>query len=129
MKDLAPTSGLRTTFGSPIFAKHVPKEDALFVERLRTAGAILIGKTNVSEFGLGSHSCNPVWGTTLNAHDPALSAGGSSGGTAVATALRMVPIADGSDFAGSLRNPAGWNGIFGLRPSMGRVPSLPGPEG
>ncbi|MHC1999154.1 amidase [Methylobacterium sp. CM6241] len=129
VKDLAPTRGLRTTFGSPIFADHVPKEDALFVERLRAAGAILIGKTNVSEFGLGSHSYNPVWGTTLNAYDPALSAGGSSGGAAVATALHMVPMADGSDFAGSLRNPAGWNGIFGFRPSQGRVPSLPGPEG
>ncbi|GJE18657.1 amidase [Methylobacterium marchantiae] len=128
VKDLAPTRGLRTTFGSPIFAEHVPQEDALFVERLRKAGAILIGKTNVSEFGLGSHSYNPVWGTTLNAYDTALSAGGSSGGAAVATALRMVPMADGSDFAGSLRNPAGWNGIFGFRPSAGRVPSLPGPE-
>lgn len=129
VKDLAPTRGLRTTFGSPIFAAHVPREDALFVERLRKAGAIFVGKTNVSEFGLGSHSYNPVWGTTLNAYDPNLSAGGSSGGAAVATALRMVPMADGSDFAGSLRNPAGWNGIFGFRPSAGRVPSLPGPEG
>ncbi|WP_155911944.1 amidase [Methylobacterium sp. 77] len=128
VKDLAPTRGLRTTFGSPIFAEHVPEGDALFVERLRRAGAILIGKTNVSEFGLGSHSYNPVWGTTRNAYDSALSAGGSSGGAAVATALHMVPMADGSDFAGSLRNPAGWNGIFGFRPSAGRVPSLPGPD-
>ena len=86
VKDLAPTRGLRTTFGSPIFAVHVPREDALFVERLRKAGAIFVGKTNVSEFGLGSHSYNPVWGTTLNAYDPNLSAGGSSGGAAVATA-------------------------------------------
>ena len=102
--------------------------DALFVERLRAAGAILIGKTNVPEFGLGSHSYNRVFGTTRNAYDPALSAGGSSGGAGAALALCMVPLADGSDFMGSLRNPAGWNGVFGLRLSAGRVPSLPEPE-
>jgi amidase len=129
VKDLAATRGLRTTFGSTLFADHVPDRDALFVERLRAAGVIVIGKTNVSEFGLGSHSYNRVWGTTRNAFDRTLSAGGSSGGAAVALALRMVPLADGSDFAGSLRNPAGWNGVYGFRPSRGRVPSLPEPDG
>ena len=128
VKDLAATAGMRTTWGSPLFADHVPTHDALFVERLRKAGVILIGKTNVPEFGLGSHTYNPVFGTTRNAYDGRFSAGGSSGGAAVALALRMVPLADGSDFAGSLRNPAGWNGVFGLRPSTGRVPSLPEPE-
>ncbi len=129
VKDLAATRGLRTTFGSPLFADFVPGHDALFVERLRAAGAILIGKTNVPEFGLGSQTYNPVFGSTGNAFDSTLTAGGSSGGAAVALALRMVPLADGSDFAGSLRNPAGWNGVFGFRPSAGRVPSLPEPEG
>ncbi len=129
VKDLAATRGLRTTFGSKLFADFVPDHDALFVERLRAAGAIIIGKTNVPEFGLGSQTYNPVFGSTGNAYDPTLTAGGSSGGAAVALALRMVPLADGSDFAGSLRNPAGWNGVFGFRPSAGRVPSLPEPEG
>lgn len=129
VKDLATTRGLRTTWGSPLFRDHVPETDALFVERLRAAGAIFIGKTNVSEFGLGSHSYNRVFGATANAFDARLSAGGSSGGAGVALALHMVPLADGSDFGGSLRNPAGWNGVFGLRPSAGRVPSLPTPEG
>ncbi len=129
VKDLAATRGLRTTSGSPLYRDHVPRHDALFVERLRAAGAIIIGKTNTPEFGLGSHTFNEVFGATGNAFDPALSAGGSSGGAAVALALRMVPLADGSDFAGSLRNPAGWNGVFGLRPSPGRVPALPEPDG
>ena len=129
VKDLAATKGLRTTFGSPLFADFVPTQDALFVERLRVAGAIFIGKTNVPEFGLGSQSYNRVFGTTRNAYDPALSAGGSSGGAGTALALRMLPLADGSDFMGSLRNPAGWNGVFGFRPSAGRVPSLPEQEG
>jgi len=129
VKDLAQTRGLATTWGSPLYRDHVPSQDALFVERLRAAGAIVIGKTNVPEFGLGSNTYNPVFGSTGNAYDASLSAGGSSGGAAVALALRMVPLADGSDFAGSLRNPAGWNGVFGLRPSAGRVPSLPEPEG
>ena len=129
VKDLALTKGLRTTFGSPVFAEFVPDKDGLSVGRLRAAGAIFIGKTNVSEFGLGSHSYNAVHGTTRNAYDRRFSAGGSSGGAGVALALRMVPLADGSDFAGSLRNPAGWNGVYGFRPSAGRVPSLPEPEG
>lgn len=128
VKDLAATKGLHTTLGSPLFAANVPAHDAIFVERLRNNGAIIIGKTNVSEFGLGSHSYNPIFGTTRNAYDPTKSAGGSSGGAGVALALRMLPVADGSDFGGSLRNPAGWNNIFGFRPSQGRVPNGPTPE-
>jgi len=122
VKDLQPVKGIRTTQGSPIFKDFVPATDSLMVERLRTAGAIFIGKTNTPEFGLGSHTYNPVYGITRNAYDQSRSAGGSSGGAAVALALRMVPFADGSDFGGSLRNPAGWNNVFGLRTSIGRVP-------
>lgn len=125
VKDLALTKGLRTTFGSPIFADFVPDEDGFFVERMRGAGAIVIGKTNVPEFGLGSNTYNKVFGRTLNAFDPALTAGGSSGGAAVALALNMVPVADGSDFGGSLRNPAAYNNIFGFRPSQGLIPGGP----
>ncbi|MER9206909.1 MULTISPECIES: amidase [unclassified Mesorhizobium] len=125
IKDLAMTSGLRTSFGSPIFADFVPQEDDFFVERIRKAGAIIIGKTNVPEFGLGSNTYNNVFGPTLNAFDPALTAGGSSGGAAVALALDMVPVADGSDFGGSLRNPAAWNNVYGFRPSQGLVPGGP----
>ncbi|OQM76137.1 amidase [Manganibacter manganicus] len=128
IKDLALTIGLRTTFGSPIFADFVPKEEEFFVERIRKAGAIIIGKTNTPEFGLGSNTYNPVFGATCNAFDPKLVAGGSSGGAAVALALDMVPIADGSDFGGSLRNPAAYNNIFGFRPSQGLVPGGPAPE-
>ncbi|SIT56363.1 Amidotransferase, subunit A [Mesorhizobium prunaredense] len=126
IKDLAQTKGLRTSFGSPIFADFVPQEDDFFVERIRKAGAIIIGKTNVPEFGLGSNTYNTVFGPTLNAFDPALTAGGSSGGAAVALALDMVPVADGSDFGGSLRNPAAYNNVYGFRPSQGLVPA--GPE-
>ncbi|RWN30350.1 amidase [Mesorhizobium sp.] len=126
IKDLAQTKGLRTSFGSPIFADFVPQEDDFFVERVRKAGAIIIGKTNVPEFGLGSNTYNAVFGPTLNAFDPALTAGGSSGGAAVALALDMVPVADGSDFGGSLRNPAAYNNVYGFRPSQGLVPA--GPE-
>ena len=125
IKDLASTTGLRTSFGSPIFADFVPQEDDFFVERIREAGAIIIGKTNVPEFGLGSNTYNNVFGPTLNAFDPALTAGGSSGGAAVALALDMVPLADGSDFGGSLRNPAAWNNVYGFRPSQGLVPGGP----
>ncbi|CDX32542.1 Amidase [Mesorhizobium sp. SOD10] len=125
IKDLAQTKGLRTTFGSPIFADFIPEEDDFFVERIRKAGAIIIGKTNVPEFGLGSNTYNPVFGPTLNAFDPALTAGGSSGGAAVALALEMVPVADGSDFGGSLRNPAAYNNVYGFRPSQGLVPAGP----
>jgi amidase len=125
IKDLAATAGLRTTWGSPLFADHVPIADDLPVARIREAGAIIVGKTNVPEFGLGSHTFNPVFGATKNAFRPELSAGGSSGGAAVALALRLLPIADGSDFGGSLRNPGAWNNVFGFRPSQGRVPSVP----
>jgi amidase len=128
IKDLALTKGLRTTFGSPIFADFVPQEDEFFVERIRKAGAIVIGKTNTPEFGLGSNTYNPVFGATCNAFDPAWIAGGSSGGAAVALALDMVPLADGSDFGGSLRNPAAYNNVFGFRPSQGLVPGGPGLE-
>jgi amidase len=127
-KDLANAVGIPTTSGSPIFRDFMPTSDSTIVERLRAAGAILIGKTNTPEFGLGSHSYNTVFGTTKNAWDKTLSAGGSSGGAAVALALEMLPVADGSDMMGSLRNPAGWNNVFGFRPSFGRVPGGPSPE-
>ncbi|HWI82494.1 amidase [Ramlibacter sp.] len=125
IKDLANAAGLPTTLGSPLMRHFVPKSDSLAVQRMKAAGCIVIGKTNTPEFGLGSHTFNEVFGTTRNAYDPARSAGGSSGGAAVALALRMLPVADGSDFMGSLRNPAGWNNVFGLRPSQGRVPAWP----
>ncbi len=127
-KDLANAAGIRTTMGSPILRNNVPASDAIVVERARRSGAILIGKTNTPEFGLGSHTYNPVFGTTRNAYDPGRTAGGSSGGAAVALALRMLPVADGSDMMGSLRNPAGYNNVFGLRPSLGRVPFGPGAD-
>ncbi len=123
VKDLQAVKGMRTTLGSPILRDYVPAADGLMVERLRAAGAIFIGKTNTPEFGLGSHTYNEVYGATRNAYDPTRSAGGSSGGAAVSLALRMLPLADGSDYGGSLRNPAGWNGVFGFRPSIGRVPT------
>ncbi|HYN16082.1 MAG TPA: amidase [Terriglobales bacterium] len=122
VKDLAPTRGLRTTWGSPLL-DTVPGEDAIFVERLRSSGAIIIGKTNVPEFGMGSQTYNPIFGTTLNPYNLSKTAGGSSGGAAVALALRMLPVADGSDMMGSLRNPAAYNNVLALRPSYGRVPS------
>ena len=123
VKDLEPTRGILTTMGSPLFKHFHPRDDSIMVERLRRAGAILIGKTNVPEFGLGSQTYNQVFGTTLNAYDQSKTCGGSSGGAAVALALRMVPVADGSDHGGSLRNPAAWNNVFGFRTSAGRVPS------
>ncbi len=125
IKDLALTKNLRTTLGSPLMADFMPKEDGLMVQRMKAAGAIVIGKTNVPEFGLGSHSFNPVFGATRNAYDQNMSAGGSSGGAAVALATHMLSVADGSDFMGSLRNPAAWNNVFGMRPSQGRVPMWP----
>jgi amidase len=124
-KDLQPTNGIRTTFGSPIYRDFVPAEDALLVERLRRAGAIVVGKTNTPEFGAGSQTFNPVFGATLNPYDRTRTCGGSSGGAAVALATGMLPIADGSDMGGSLRNPASFCGVVGLRPSPGRVPSWP----
>jgi amidase len=125
IKDVVPTAGIRTTLGSPILKDSVPAADALLVQRAKAAGCIVIGKTNTPEFGLGSHTFNEVFGATRNAFDPTKSAGGSSGGAAVALATRMLPVADGSDTMGSLRNPAGWNNVFGFRPSPGRVPSWP----
>ena len=119
---LQPEKGLRFTQGSPIYRDSIATTDSIMVERLRAAGAVIIGKTNTPEFGLGSHTYNPVYGITRNAYDQAKSAGGSSGGAAVALATRMLPLADGSDYGGSLRNPAGWNNVFGFRTSAGRVP-------
>jgi len=124
-KDTHDVAGWRTTYGSPLFAEHVPETDDLVVERIRAAGAVTIGKTNVPEFAAGSHTFNTVFGTTLNPIDPARSAGGSSGGAACAVRAGMVPLADGSDMGGSLRNPASFCGVVGLRPSLGRVPSWP----
>ena len=121
-KDLAETAGVRTTYGSPLFAGHVPDFDALVVERMSGAGAISLGKTNTPEFGAGSHTVNPVFGATRNPYDLSRSAGGSSGGAAAALAARMVCLADGSDLGGSLRNPASFCNVVGLRPSPGRVP-------
>ena len=121
IKDLADTTGIVTSYGSPAFRDHVPAADSPMVARLRRAGAVVIGKTNTPEFGLGSHSYNPVYGVTRNPFDPARSAGGSSGGAGAALACRMVALADGSDMMGSLRNPAGWNNVFGFRPSYGLV--------
>ncbi len=123
VKDLQSVKGIRSTSGSPILKDFVPSRDSLPVERMRAAGAIYIGKTNVPEFGLGSHTYNPVYGATHNAYDQTRSAGGSSGGAAVSLALRMLPVADGSDYGGSLRNPAGWNNVFGFRTSFGIVPT------
>ncbi len=123
IKDLAAARGLPMTRGSPLLRDFIPAEDSIFVERLRKAGALIVGKTNTPEFGLGSQTYNPVYGATRNAYDPSLTAGGSSGGAAVALALRMLALADGSDYGGSLRNPAGWNNVYGLRPSIGRVPN------
>src|SRR6516165_5274724 len=121
-KDLVSVKGLPMTMGSPILKDFIPDADSVMAERLRRAGAIFIGKTNTPEFGLGSNTYNPVYGITRNAYDQSRSAGGSSGGAAVALALRMLPVADGSDYGGSLRNPAGWNNVFGFRTSYGRVP-------
>jgi len=123
VKDLQAVKGIRSTSGSPILKDFVPAQDALMVARLRAAGAIFIGKTNTPEFGFGSHTYNPVYGATHNAFDQSKSAGGSSGGAAVSLALRMLPLADGSDYGGSLRNPAGWNNVFGFRTSEGIVPA------
>ena len=122
VKDLVATQGLRTTYGSPLFADFVPGADDLIAARMRAAGAIFIGKTNTPEWGHGSHSFNPVHGTTLNPYDRARSAGGSSGGAAAALAARLVPVADGSDMMGSLRNPAAFCNVYGFRPTWGLVP-------
>ncbi|HVF07696.1 MAG TPA: amidase [Actinomycetota bacterium] len=124
-KDLVATAGIRTTSGSPIFADTVPDADDLLVERAGAAGVIVLGKTNTPEFGAGSQTFNPVFGATRNPYDLTKTCGGSSGGAAVALACGMVPIADGSDLGGSLRNPASFCNVVGFRPTPGRVPSWP----
>ena len=123
VKDLANAKGYPTSMGSPAFVGQVADTSDIAIARMEAAGAIVIGKTNTPEFGLGSHTYNPVHGATQNALLPGRSAGGSSGGAAVALAAGLIAVADGSDMMGSLRNPAGWNGVYGLRPSWGRVPS------
>lgn len=127
-KDLLPVNGMLTSKGSPLFKTSQTSQDALAFERMRRAGAVFIGRSNTPEFGLGGHTYNPVYGTTRNALDVNLSAGGSSGGAACAVALHMLPVADGSDMMGSLRTPAAFNNVFGLRPSVGCVPHGPGDE-
>ncbi|MDR7251387.1 amidase [Nocardioides sp. BE266] len=125
VKDTHALARWRTTYGSPIFADAVADHDDLLVERIRAAGAVFVGKTNVPEFAAGSHTFNKVFGVTRNPVDPSRSAGGSSGGAACALASGMVPLADGSDMGGSLRNPASFCGVVGMRPSWGRVPEWP----
>ncbi len=125
-KDLVDTAGIRTTRGSPFYRDNVPTRDALIVSRIRAAGAIALGKTNTPEFGAGSHTFNTVFGATRNPYDLSKTCGGSSGGAAVALACGMVPIADGSDAGGSLRNPAAFCNVVGIRPSPGRVPNESG---
>ncbi|WP_164155760.1 amidase, partial [Sandarakinorhabdus rubra] len=125
VKDLADVIGIRTTNGSLVNKDRIPTSEGIMVQRLRAAGALFIGKTNAPEFGLGSHTINRVYGPTRNSFDTSRSAGGSSGGAAVGLALRMLPVADGSDFGGSLRNPAAWNNVFGFRTGIGVIP----PEG
>ena len=124
-KDLVATRGIRTTLGSPVYRNQVPKDNALFVDRLQGAGAITLGKTNTPEFGAGSQTFNAVFGTTRNPYDLTKTCGGSSGGAAVAVACGMLPFADGSDLASSLRNPANYCNVVGFRPTPGVVPSYP----
>ena len=124
-KDLVPTKGVRTTFGSLIYEHHKPEQSHLMVERLAAAGAILIGKTNTPEFGSGSQTFNAVFGATRNPYDLSKTCGGSSGGGAVAVACGMLPFADGSDLAASLRNPGNYCNVVGFRPTPGRVPNWP----
>ncbi len=126
VKDLHDTAGILTTMGSPIYKDSVPTEDALIVKRMRNAGAIVVGKSNTPEFGAGSQTFNAVFGTTLNPYDVSKTCGGSSGGTGVALATGMTTIATGSDLGGSLRNPAAWSNVVGIRPAPGRVPSIGG---
>lgn len=124
-KDLQDTAGIRTTYGSPIYAHNVPRADTLLVTRIGASGAVLVGKTNTPEFGAGSQTFNPVFGATRNPWDLTKTAGGSSGGAAAALACRMIALADGSDMGGSLRNPASFCNVVGFRPSPGLVPSVP----
>jgi amidase len=125
VKDLEDTAGLRTTYGSTLFRTHVPQHDTLMVSRLRAAGAVIVGKTNTPEFGVGSQTFNAVFGTTRNPYDLTRTPGGSSGGAAAAVATGMLPLADGSDFAASVRNPASFCNLVGLRPTAGRIPTVP----
>ena len=125
IKDTGHAIGFPTTYGSPLLKGAVATQDSLMTARMKAAGCIVIGKTNMPEFGLGSHTFNTLFGATPNAWDAKVSAGGSSGGAAVALAQHLLPVADGSDFMGSLRNPAAWNHVFGMRPSQGRVPFWP----
>ncbi len=125
IKDVTPVVGLRTTYGSPLYADHVPTEDALVVRRLREAGAVILGKTNTPEFAAGGNTWNDVFGRTLNPWDPSKSAGGSTGGGAVGLATGMIALAEGTDLGGSLRIPASFCGVVGLRPSVGLVPTMP----
>lgn len=125
IKDLADAKGLPTSKGSPLYKGVIAQQDELMVQRLRAAGALIIGKTNTPEFGLGSHTFNPVHGATCNPYNLDRSSGGSSGGAAAALAARMLTVADGSDMMGSLRNPAGWNNVYGMRPTWGTVPDDP----
>jgi amidase len=129
VKDLHATKGIRTTFGSPLYKDNIPGADCLVVEREKDAGAIVIGKTNVPEWGLGSQTFNPVFGATHNPYDLTKTCGGSTGGGSVALACGMVPLADGSDMGGSLRNPPNFCNVVGLRTSPGRVPNPPNPHG
>ena len=128
IKDTGHALGFPSTLGSRLLARQMPRADSIMTARMKAAGCIVMGKTNMPELGLGSHTFNSLFGATPNAWDTAVSAGGSSGGAAVALAQRLLPVADGSDFMGSLRNPAGWNHIFGMRPSQGRVPYGPGAD-
>ena len=125
IKDVTPVAGLRTTFGSPLYADHVPAEDALVVRRLREAGAVILGKTNAPEFATGGNTFNEVFGVTRNPWDPTRSAGGSTGGGAAGLATGMIALAEGTDLGGSLRIPASFCGVVGLRPSAGLVPTYP----
>ncbi len=125
IKDITPVAGLRTTYGSPIYADHVPADDAVVVARLRAAGAVILGKTNTPEFAAGANTWNDVFGRTRNPWNPALSAGGSTGGGAAALAAGMIALAEGTDLGGSLRLPAAFCGVVGLRPSPGLVPQHP----
>src|SRR5262249_36087147 len=125
IKDLTPTKGLRTTWGSKIFEDHLPEEDAIIVKRLKGAGAIVVGKTNTPEFGAGGNTFNAVFGATRNPWNPGLTGGGSSGGAAVALATGMGPLAQGSDTGGSLRTPAAFCGVVGFRTTPGLVPYYP----
>src|SRR5687768_11646444 len=125
IKDVTPVAGLRTTYGSPFYTQHVPYEDALVVRRLRDAGAVIVGKTNTPEFAAGGNTWNDVFGRTRNPWDPSKSAGGSTGGGAVGLATGMIALAEGTDLGGSLRIPASFCGVVGLRPSPGLVPTHP----